>query len=124
MPIVKAPAASGPTFFTDVVTLIGWPTAPRAGPDTESIARSGRMISTLATAVSPLSSSSDSSTTPALLIPPSSTTADTKYEPGAVPGGTVTAVVAGDSAPPPAREATVREPIRTPAPGVLSLAER
>ena len=35
-------SAPGPTFFTDVLTLIGLPTAPRVGPDTASIARSGR----------------------------------------------------------------------------------
>ena len=73
MPIVNAPAASGPTFFTDVLTLIGWPIAPRAGPDTASIARSGRTISTRVDAVSPLSPSLDSSTVSSM-----STTAETK----------------------------------------------
>ena len=88
MPIVNVPAATGPMFCTDVLTLIVCPTAARVGPDTESIARSGRTTWTWVGAVAPLSSSSDSSTTSSM-----STTAETNRGPAGIPAGTVTAAV-------------------------------
>src|SRR2546426_5642647 len=117
MPTVSGPAAARPTFFTVVPTVMGLPTTPRAGPDTATMARSGRMTSRRVGAVAPLFVSSDSVTTLS-----GSTTAETKYWPTTAVGGTVTTVVAGEAAPAASAE-TLREARRTPAPGTLLLAD-